>query len=72
MSVPKAVTRATLGLTMQPCIGSPCSTYLVLRSRDVSPATSPAMSSGRCRHPPPVFRPLLRRDIRAAVGNLKI
>ncbi|CAI9550508.1 unnamed protein product, partial [Staurois parvus] len=26
---------------MQRCIGSPCSTYLVLRSRDVSPASSP-------------------------------
>ncbi|CAI9550475.1 unnamed protein product, partial [Staurois parvus] len=25
---------------MRRCIGSPCSTYLVLRSRDVSPAAS--------------------------------
>ncbi|CAI9552903.1 unnamed protein product, partial [Staurois parvus] len=30
---------------MRRCIGSPCSTYLVLRSRDVSPAASPAISS---------------------------
>ncbi|CAI9569480.1 unnamed protein product [Staurois parvus] len=44
MSVPKAVTPATLGLTMRRCIGSPCSTYLVLRSRVVSPAASPAIS----------------------------
>ncbi|CAI9615263.1 unnamed protein product [Staurois parvus] len=59
MSVSKAVTpRATLGLTMRRCIGSPCSTYLVLRSRDVSPAVSPAISSGRCRHPASVFRSL--------------
>ncbi|CAI9551146.1 unnamed protein product [Staurois parvus] len=43
---------------MRRCIGSPSSTYLVLRSRDVSPAASPAISSGRCRHPPPVFRSL--------------
>ncbi|CAI9558308.1 unnamed protein product [Staurois parvus] len=41
---------------MRRCIGSPCSTYLVLRSRDVSPAASPAISSGRCRHPASVFR----------------
>ncbi|CAI9555415.1 unnamed protein product, partial [Staurois parvus] len=33
---------------MRRCSGGPCSTYLVLRSRDVSPAASPAISSGRC------------------------
>ncbi|CAI9566158.1 unnamed protein product [Staurois parvus] len=43
---------------MQRCIGSPCSAYLVLRSRDASPAASPAISSGRCRHPASVFRSL--------------
>ncbi|CAI9582272.1 unnamed protein product [Staurois parvus] len=43
---------------MRCCIGNPCSTYLVLRSCDVSPAASPAISSSRCRHPPPVFRSL--------------
>ncbi|CAI9535554.1 unnamed protein product, partial [Staurois parvus] len=41
---------------MRRCSGGPCSTYLVLRSRDVSPAASPAISSGRCRHPASVFR----------------
>ncbi|CAI9561476.1 unnamed protein product [Staurois parvus] len=40
---------------MRRCSGSPCSAYLVLRSRDVSPAVSPAISSGRCRHPASVF-----------------
>ncbi|CAI9612940.1 unnamed protein product [Staurois parvus] len=54
MSVPKA----SLGLTMWRCIGSPCIAYLVLRSHDVSPAASPAISSGRCRHPASVFRSL--------------
>ncbi|CAI9573752.1 unnamed protein product, partial [Staurois parvus] len=39
---------------MQRCSGSPCSTYLVLRSRDVSPAASPAISSGPM--PASVFR----------------
>ncbi|CAI9577468.1 unnamed protein product [Staurois parvus] len=38
---------------MQRCSGSPCSTYLVLRSRDMSPAASPAISSG-FRVPVPV------------------
>ncbi|CAI9596612.1 unnamed protein product [Staurois parvus] len=34
---------------MRRCIGSPCSTYLVLHSRDVSPAVSPVpISSGSC------------------------
>ncbi|CAI9606310.1 unnamed protein product [Staurois parvus] len=58
MSVPKAVTPSYTRLTMQRCIGSPCSTYLVLHSSDVSPAASPAIFSGRCRHPAPVFRSL--------------
>ncbi|CAI9543173.1 unnamed protein product [Staurois parvus] len=40
------------------CSGSPCSTYLVLRSHDVSPAASPAISSGRCRHLASVFQSL--------------
>ncbi|CAI9532150.1 unnamed protein product [Staurois parvus] len=43
---------------MRRCIGSPCSTFLVLRSRGVSPAASPAISSGCCRHPALVFRSL--------------
>ncbi|CAI9618805.1 unnamed protein product, partial [Staurois parvus] len=55
---------------MRRCSGGPCSTYLVLRSRDVSPAASPAISSGRCRHPASVFR---SRDVgtygRAAGGG---
>ncbi|CAI9576986.1 unnamed protein product, partial [Staurois parvus] len=54
--------------------GGPCSTYLVFRSHDVSPAASPAISSGRCRHPASVFR---SRDVgtyrrrRRRRGNLK-
>ncbi|CAI9570024.1 unnamed protein product [Staurois parvus] len=32
---------------MRRCSGSPCSTYLVLLSCDVSPAASPAISSSR-------------------------
>ncbi|CAI9572634.1 unnamed protein product [Staurois parvus] len=40
---------------MRRCSGSPCSTYLVLRAHDMSPAASPAISSGRFRHPPSVF-----------------
>ncbi|CAI9533494.1 unnamed protein product [Staurois parvus] len=43
---------------MQRCVRSPCSTYLVLRSHDASPAASPAISSGRCRHPASMFRSL--------------
>ncbi|CAI9552546.1 unnamed protein product [Staurois parvus] len=49
---------------MRRCSGIPCSAYLVLRSRDVPPAASPAISSGRCRHPASVFGPCERRDIR--------
>ncbi|CAI9623164.1 unnamed protein product [Staurois parvus] len=30
---------------MRRCSGCPCSTYLVLRSRDLSPPASPAISS---------------------------
>ncbi|CAI9589303.1 unnamed protein product [Staurois parvus] len=41
---------------MRCCSGGPCSTYLVLRSHDGSLAVSPAISSGRCRHPASVFR----------------
>ncbi|CAI9544025.1 unnamed protein product [Staurois parvus] len=41
---------------MRRCIGSPCRAYL--GSRDVSPAASPAISSGRCRHPASVYRSL--------------
>ncbi|CAI9555305.1 unnamed protein product, partial [Staurois parvus] len=36
---------------MRRCSGSPCSTYLVLRSHNVSPAASLAISSSRCRDP---------------------
>ncbi|CAI9610962.1 unnamed protein product, partial [Staurois parvus] len=39
-------------------------TYLVLRSHDVPPAVSLAMSSGRCRHLSSRFRSLRRRDVR--------
>ncbi|CAI9548555.1 unnamed protein product [Staurois parvus] len=43
---------------MQRCIGSPCSDYLVLCSRDASPAVSPTISSSGCWHPASVFRSL--------------
>ncbi|CAI9588952.1 unnamed protein product [Staurois parvus] len=43
---------------MRRCTGSPCSAYLVLCLCDVSPAASPAISSGRCRHLASVFRSL--------------
>ncbi|CAI9531618.1 unnamed protein product [Staurois parvus] len=59
---------------MRRCSGGPCSTYLVLRSHDVSSAASPAISSGRCRG----IRLLCSgpRDVgtygrRRAAGNLK-
>ncbi|CAI9554465.1 unnamed protein product, partial [Staurois parvus] len=39
-------------------------TYLVLRSRDVPPAVSPAMSSGLCRCPSSGLRSLRRQDVR--------
>ncbi|CAI9620530.1 unnamed protein product, partial [Staurois parvus] len=38
-------------------------TYLVLPSRDVPPAVSPAMSSGRCRHLSSKFHSLRRQDL---------
>ncbi|CAI9591439.1 unnamed protein product [Staurois parvus] len=59
---------------MQRCIGSPCRAYLVLRSHDVSPAASPVISSGRCRHLASVFRSLRHRVVRAPelAANLKI
>ncbi|CAI9587256.1 unnamed protein product [Staurois parvus] len=43
---------------MRRCTGNPYSAYLVLRSRDASPAASPAISSGRCQHMASVFRSL--------------
>ncbi|CAI9586141.1 unnamed protein product, partial [Staurois parvus] len=49
-------------------------TYLVLRSHDVPPAVSPAMSSGRCRHLSSGFHSLRRWDVRGTelAGNLKM
>ncbi|CAI9618255.1 unnamed protein product [Staurois parvus] len=41
---------------MRRCSGVPAALTFVLRSHDVSPAASPAISSGRCRHPASVFR----------------
>ncbi|CAI9617925.1 unnamed protein product, partial [Staurois parvus] len=46
-------------------------TYLVLRSRDVPPAVSPAMSSSRCRHLSSVLFPVDVRGMEPA-GNLKM
>ncbi|CAI9584735.1 unnamed protein product, partial [Staurois parvus] len=54
---------------MRRCIGSPCRAYLVLRSRDVSPAASPAISSGRCQHPASVFPVTSGRTGAAASGR---
>ncbi|CAI9609550.1 unnamed protein product, partial [Staurois parvus] len=49
-------------------------TYLVLHSRDVPPAVSPAMSSGRCQHLSSGFHSLQHRDVRGMelAGNLNI
>ncbi|CAI9548256.1 unnamed protein product, partial [Staurois parvus] len=51
-------------------------TYLTPRSHDVSPAASPAISFGRCRHPASVSCPCdvgtYGRRRPAAAGNLKI
>ncbi|CAI9536669.1 unnamed protein product [Staurois parvus] len=54
--------------------GIPSITYLVLRSRDVPSAVSPAMSSGGCRHVSSGFRPLRASGHTGdgAEGNLKI
>ncbi|CAI9572337.1 unnamed protein product, partial [Staurois parvus] len=73
ISVPRAVTPSYTRAYHVAFSGGPCSTYLVLHSRDVSPAVSPSISSGRCRHPASMFRSLRRRDVRAPepAGNLK-
>ncbi|CAI9595901.1 unnamed protein product, partial [Staurois parvus] len=58
---------------MRRCSGGPCSTYLVLRSRDVSPAASPASPPADasirllCSSP----REVGTYGRRPAVGNLK-
>ncbi|CAI9542690.1 unnamed protein product, partial [Staurois parvus] len=58
VSVPKAVTpnytRAYDAALLRDLFFS----YLVLHSRDVLPAVSPVMYSGRCRHLSSGFRPL--------------
>ncbi|CAI9609342.1 unnamed protein product, partial [Staurois parvus] len=43
--------------------------YLVLRSRDVSPAVSPVKSSGGCRHLSSGFRSLRRRNVQGRNGG---
>ncbi|CAI9604756.1 unnamed protein product [Staurois parvus] len=58
MSLPKVVTPSYTRAYHAALHRESCRAYLVLRSRDVSPAASPAISSGRCRHPASVFQSL--------------
>ncbi|CAI9570574.1 unnamed protein product, partial [Staurois parvus] len=75
ISVPKAVTPSYTRAYPEALLRQVFFTYLTLRSHDVSPAASPAISSGRCRHPASVSCPC-DVDVRApqppAAGNLKI
>ncbi|CAI9556558.1 unnamed protein product, partial [Staurois parvus] len=70
---PQAVTPSYTREYTAALLRDPCSTYLVLRSRDVSPAVSPAISSGRCIRLP-CSGPCERRDVRGTepAANLKI
>ncbi|CAI9565725.1 unnamed protein product, partial [Staurois parvus] len=75
ISVPKAVTPSYTRAYPEALLRHVFFTYLTLRSHDVSPAASPAISSGRCRHPASVSCPC---DVGTygpqppAAGNLKI
>ncbi|CAI9615987.1 unnamed protein product, partial [Staurois parvus] len=57
ISVPKAVTPSYTRAYPAALLWQVFFTYLTLRSHDVSPAASPAISSGRCRHPASVSCP---------------
>ncbi|CAI9573019.1 unnamed protein product, partial [Staurois parvus] len=64
VSVPQAVTPSYTRAYHVALLRHLFFTYLVLHSRDVPPAVSPVMSSGRCRHLSSGFRPLRRWDVR--------
>ncbi|CAI9552225.1 unnamed protein product, partial [Staurois parvus] len=74
ISVPKAVTPSYTREYHAALLRHVFFTYLTLRSHDVSPAASPAISSGRCQHPASVSCPCDVGTLRAppAAGNLKI
>ncbi|CAI9577067.1 unnamed protein product, partial [Staurois parvus] len=74
VSVPEVVTPSYTQAYHAALHRDPFFTYLVLRSRDVPPAVSPAMSSGRYRHLSSGFRSLRCRDVRGTelAGNLKM
>ncbi|CAI9568816.1 unnamed protein product, partial [Staurois parvus] len=57
ISVPKAVTPSYTRAYPAALLRQVFFTYLTLRSHDVSPAASLAISSGRCRHPASVSCP---------------
>ncbi|CAI9582183.1 unnamed protein product [Staurois parvus] len=73
VSAPQAVTPSYTREYTAVLLRDPSSTYLVLRSRDVPPAASPAISSGRCRHLSSGFRSLqaLGHTGDRTGGNLK-
>ncbi|CAI9610934.1 unnamed protein product, partial [Staurois parvus] len=77
ISVPKAVTPSYTRAYPAALLRQVFFTYLTLRSHDVSPAASPAISFGRCRHPASVSCPCDvgtygRAAAAAGGGNLKI
>ncbi|CAI9622302.1 unnamed protein product, partial [Staurois parvus] len=57
ISVPKAVTPSYTRAYPAALLRQVFFTYLTPRSHDVSPAASPAISFGRCRHPASVSCP---------------
>ncbi|CAI9602135.1 unnamed protein product, partial [Staurois parvus] len=64
VSIPQAVTPNYTRAFHAALLRDPSITYLVLRSRHVPPAVSPAMSSSGCRHLSSGFCPLRRQDVR--------
>ncbi|CAI9593024.1 unnamed protein product [Staurois parvus] len=64
VSAPQVVTPSYTQEYTAALLRDPFCTYLVLRSRDVPPAASPAISSGQCRHLSSGFRSLQRQDVR--------
>ncbi|CAI9563766.1 unnamed protein product, partial [Staurois parvus] len=68
-SVARAVTPSYTRAYHVARLWDPSITYLVLRSRNVSPAVSPVMSSDGCRHLSSGFRSLRRRDVRGRNGG---
>ncbi|CAI9619614.1 unnamed protein product [Staurois parvus] len=71
VSVPQAVTPSYTQEYTAALLRDPFCTYLVLRSRDVPPAVSPAMSSSRCRHLSSRFRSLRAAGENGTGGKFK-